>query len=299
STSENLLPPNSYILDTPGIDAADDADRLMTESSLHMVDVLYYVMDYNHVQSEVNLYFLKEIQAQGIPIYLIINQIDKHNEAEIPFIEFDHNVKQTFDQWKIKPEKIYYTSALNVSANHNQIDTLKTELYNLLSEGEIADHRIDLATKQIITAYEQELETDADETLIQQATETMDGFDVYKFQELQEQLAELDQILPEMKSQFYEELQLTLKNAYVMPAKLRDVAGEFLETQQKDFKVGFFNSKKKTEEVRNEKLTNFLEPLQQSIDSTILWKIREKFVEILQAFHINDSSLLEDAQQFT
>src|SRR5690625_2506228 len=91
STSEHIIPAQCSLLDTPGIDAADDADRLMTESSLHLVDVLYYVMDYNHVQSEVNLYFLKEIQAQGIPIYLIINQIDKHNEAEIPFIEFDQS----------------------------------------------------------------------------------------------------------------------------------------------------------------------------------------------------------------
>ena len=35
-------------------------DRLMTESALHLVDVIfYYVMDYNHVQSEVNLYLRK------------------------------------------------------------------------------------------------------------------------------------------------------------------------------------------------------------------------------------------------
>src|SRR5699024_11723918 len=33
STSEPILPKNSTIIDTPGIDAADDADRLMTESS--------------------------------------------------------------------------------------------------------------------------------------------------------------------------------------------------------------------------------------------------------------------------
>src|SRR5690625_3105989 len=91
STKEVIIPHKAALMDTPGIDAADDADRLMTESALHLVDVLFYVVDYNHVQSEVNLYFLKEIQAQGIPIYLIINQIDKHNEAEIPFIEFDQS----------------------------------------------------------------------------------------------------------------------------------------------------------------------------------------------------------------
>src|SRR5699024_8733788 len=92
---------------------------------------------------------------------------------------------------------------------------------------------------------------------------------------------------------------LTLKNAYVMPAKLRDTAGEFLETQQKDFKIGFFNSKRKTEEVREQKLQQFLEPLLKTIDSTILWKLREKFVEILQENDIQDETLLNKAQQFT
>src|SRR5699024_1533035 len=87
--------------------------------------------------------------------------------------------------------------------------------------------------------------------------------------------------------------------AYVMPAKLRDTAGEFLETQQKDFKIGFFNSKKKTEEVREQKLQQFLEPLLKTIDSTILWKLREKFVEILQENDIQDETLLNKAQQFS
>src|SRR5699024_3361459 len=97
STSEALLPENSFILDTPGIDAADDADRLMTESSLHLVDVLYYVTDYNHVQSEVNLYFLKEIQTKVIPIELNLIKMDNNNEAEITFIEFDQQINQTYD----------------------------------------------------------------------------------------------------------------------------------------------------------------------------------------------------------
>src|SRR5699024_3864332 len=69
NTSDQILPPNRAIFDTPGIDAADEADRLMTESAMHLIDQLYYVMDYNHVQSEVNLYFLQEMQKQSVPIY--------------------------------------------------------------------------------------------------------------------------------------------------------------------------------------------------------------------------------------
>src|SRR5699024_11775210 len=79
---------NRAIFDTPGIDAADEADRLMTESAMHLIDQLYYVMDYNHVQSEVNLYFLQEMQKQSVPIYIVINQVDKHQEAEISFYDY-------------------------------------------------------------------------------------------------------------------------------------------------------------------------------------------------------------------
>ncbi len=37
-------------------------------------------MDYNHVQSETNLTFLKQLSDEKKPLYLIINQIDKHDE---------------------------------------------------------------------------------------------------------------------------------------------------------------------------------------------------------------------------
>src|SRR5699024_7294869 len=104
------------------------------------------------------------------------------------------------------------------------------------------------------------------------ATEYMEAFDVQEFQYFQDSLLELDHILPQLKAQYDNELHLTLKNAYVMPAKLRDIAGEFLETQQKDFKVGFFNSKKKTAKIGTEKVDRLLQRLRETVDSTILCK---------------------------
>src|SRR5690625_1833473 len=65
-TSRDLIPENSAIFDTPGIDAADDTDRLITESSLHVVDYMFYVVDYNHVQSEVNLQFLQRSEERRV-----------------------------------------------------------------------------------------------------------------------------------------------------------------------------------------------------------------------------------------
>src|SRR5699024_5451486 len=46
STAEKILPERCAIFDTPGIDAADETDRLITESSLHLIDIMFYVVDY-------------------------------------------------------------------------------------------------------------------------------------------------------------------------------------------------------------------------------------------------------------
>src|SRR5699024_6081468 len=71
------FPKGITFLDTPGIDSTDDAHRIATESSLHLADVICYVTDYNHVLSQMNFTFLKQLQQQGKEILLIVNQIDK------------------------------------------------------------------------------------------------------------------------------------------------------------------------------------------------------------------------------
>src|SRR5690625_761842 len=129
--SNSSLPEHIVVMDTPGIDAADDTDRFITESALHLVDILFYVMDYNHVQSEVNLRFLQKIQQQQIPTYIIVNQIDKHLEEEISFANFEKSIKQTFDQWGVEFKKVYFTSIIDESNDYNEIYTMKKDFYHL------------------------------------------------------------------------------------------------------------------------------------------------------------------------
>src|SRR5699024_7071699 len=146
------------IVDTPGIDAADDADRYMTESSLHLVDVLYYVMDYNHVQSEINFTFLKQIQDKNIPIYLIINQVDKHNEKELSFEQFAERVEDSFKQWSIYPERIYYSSVMKQDLSFNELSQIKEDLFHLLHHHEAVGKQVSNATEQIIASHRELLE---------------------------------------------------------------------------------------------------------------------------------------------
>lgn len=52
-------------------------------------------MDYNHVQSELNFLFTKELTEAGKELYLVINQIDKHREEELSFESFRASVEQS------------------------------------------------------------------------------------------------------------------------------------------------------------------------------------------------------------
>ena len=80
-----LLQDDAMLLDTPGVDSTDRGHSLATHSALHLADVVFYVMDYNHVQSETNLSFAKSLSDWGKPLFLIVNQIDKHRERELSF----------------------------------------------------------------------------------------------------------------------------------------------------------------------------------------------------------------------
>lgn len=296
STSEEILPENCSILDTPGIDAADDADRLMTESALHLVDVLYYVMDYNHVQSEVNLYFLRKMHEADIPFYVIINQIDKHNEHEIPFSQFDKNVRETFEQWNIFPEKIYYSSVMYEDAPHSEIRQIKEELFQLLQKNKNITGRLKAATNIIIQDHETFLQEQLEEAVNEIVPANITDVEYDLLQEINEKMASVKDPHEQLKNEFDHELNHTLKNAYLMPAKLRDQAQSVLESQQKDFKVGLFNAKKKTEEERNNRMNAFLTELQKTIDASIQWKLRDKFMEMVRENDIHHDGLLKMIQ---
>src|SRR5699024_3557619 len=241
-------PENCSLIDTPGIDAADDADRLMTESALHIIDVLFYVMDYNHVQSEVNLYFLQKIEQKNIHLYIIINQIDKHDDSELSFDQFDERVKQTFDQWAINPKKIYYSSVIQEDAANNQIKEIKTELFSLFNDRPDVTEHIYSAMREIVQDHKDVVTEQYDETMSRLKTDDEPTVDIEELEKLNEKINELSNLPARFRNEWENEVHLTLKNAYLMPAKLRDQAGYFLESQQKGFKVGFLKAKKKTEE---------------------------------------------------
>ncbi|HLS09314.1 dynamin family protein [Lentibacillus sp.] len=301
NTKEPILPAESVMIDTPGIDAADDADRLITESSLHLVDVLFYVMDYNHVQSEVNLHFLKKVQDHAIPVYIIINQIDKHDEQELTFDDFSGKIKQTFDQWDIFPEIIYYSSLIDRYTPHNQIDDVKKKLFSLLNTEREALLNIDRSIDQVVSEHKDYLlqvyENESADLKAHGAEHPTDT--AARLDELNAEIACIKNIPDKMEDDFRKEVNTTLKNAYLMPAKLRDLAYSYLESQQRDFRVGLFASKKKTEDERQKRETDFLNSLQQTIETSIQWRLRDKLLNLLQAYELYNQDLSQQIQNIS
>ncbi len=92
------------------------------------------MMDYNHVQSEVNLQFVKELKQRNKTVYLVVNQIDKHKENELSFENYKDSVKQSFSNWDIEVDGVYYTSLRMMNHPHNEIRSLEALITSIMKE---------------------------------------------------------------------------------------------------------------------------------------------------------------------
>ncbi|PLT34924.1 dynamin family protein [Bacillus sp. V5-8f] len=303
SSSEFPLPDTCAVMDTPGIDSTDDAHRVATESALHLADVIFYVMDYNHVQSEVNFHFTKELQEANKNIYLIINMIDKHEDTELSFQEFKSSVIDAFANWGVYPSGFFFTSLRDLENENNQIEEVKDFIFKQGEMGEEASIRSAMeAAGRLVEdhtiRFREALEEENAPSL-----EILAELPAEKQQEVTSRLFSLNEKknmineLPEhVKKEFLDGLESILKNAYIMPAQTRDLAVRYLESNQPEFKVGLFFSKKKTEEEREKREQAFLSDLQEKVKTQLDWHLKELARGTLKEAGIFDSALEKAGQ---
>src|SRR5699024_6731434 len=127
-------------------------------------------MDYNHVQSEVYLYLLQEMQKQSVPIYILINQVDKHQEADISFYDYDKRVKETIDQWSINPNNIYYSSILDTYHPQNQLVYLKEDIFEQLTKLQDIQPNLIHSVKSVLRAHHSFLKNKYEESFVSEHT---------------------------------------------------------------------------------------------------------------------------------
>ncbi|MGV3465863.1 MAG: dynamin family protein [Heyndrickxia sp.] len=300
------LPDQVIVMDTPGVDSTDDAHRISTESAIHLADIVFYVMDYNHVQSELNFQYTKELLQHGVELYLIINQIDKHKDEELSFADFKQSVEESFSAWNVHPNGIYYTTLKDGRNEHNEFEKVKSLVNDVLDQKESRfSASIQSAVNQIIQEHfkwlaEQEEEQAAnDKEFLQDLSLSEKQSFLDQEQNINEKMKKLDAQLESWSKSFDEERTKILKNAYLMPFEIREQAKAYLEAAQPDFKMGLFFSKKKTEEERGKRLEEFFNQLSTQIDSGLIWHIREFAGKILKNAKLANDELQLEAQNLS
>lgn len=292
------LPIGISVMDTPGVDSTDDAHRLSTESALHLADVVFYTMDYNHVQSELNFRFTKELMRYNPNVYLIVNQIDKHRSNELSFDEFKESVRHSFSLWGVKPKGIFFTSLKQRDLEGNDFDAVK-EIVNgsIEHRDEHFDRNAQNALAQLTAEHINFLKEEIKET-IDTHPEIADE-EWSQTNELELEAEELQMRLSLIHGDafhlhFEKERKELLQSATLTPYETRELLKEYLESQTSHFKVGLFFSAKKTQEERDRRLQTLSESLEKLAHTQIEIHLRSLMKNVLkQAGLLTDERSLE------
>lgn len=306
SHKTDKLPENACIMDTPGIDSTDDAHRVATESALHLADLVFYVMDYNHVQSELNFLFTKELTEAGKEVYLVINQIDKHRDEELSFEDFKNSVIDSFAAWGVNPKEVFYTSLKAEEHQHNEFLRLKQFIHSKLEQrGSLLPISVLHSLKELTEEHHDFLKERDRENLVQSET-VLSELTVDEQPLLPQKMKTVEEALNEMTmrkrtkdKKFEEGFEDILKSAYLMPFETRELAESYLQSTQPDFKVGLFFSKQKTEQERQERLEKFFQDFQEKVNSQLSWHIKEFLTKMLKGEDNPNPALLREIQGFT
>ncbi|HWO76340.1 MAG TPA: dynamin family protein [Bacillus sp. (in: firmicutes)] len=297
----NSLPKNLVFFDTPGIDSTDDAHQLATEGMLHLADIIFYMVDYHHVQSDINLQFIRQLNQHGKKVCLIINQIDKHAEEEIPFQVFKQSTEAAFKTGGAQLERIFYTSLKIKNHPFNEW----SDFYQYLIE--IDKQREEWLSNSFLLTLDQltsEWEQFVDDLFAEQLTEMNANQSGRSVEQLKKELEDLSELAAKLehagesvRSHFQGELAKTLHNSYLMDYKTRELAQQFLESLQPHFKVGLFFSKKKTEEEQKLRETRFYEKVKEQVKTQFEWHLKQLALASVQKFVPQSAELTAKAQQ--
>ncbi|WP_456279582.1 dynamin family protein [Bacillus sp. K7] len=272
-------------IDTPGIDSTDDAHFLSAASILHQADALFYVVHYNHVHAEENVKFLRSIKESIPNVYFIVNQIDRHDESETRFEDYKAQVEEMLCSEGFSKDALYFTSVTEPNHPFNQIGVLRDELKGI--EQQSKNNLQPLTEQKVRHLLKEHTEmlfkdetggTSYAEQLITQ-TELV--------QSLRDQRDEMTKKATEAENRMQEEVNRILKNANLTPFEMRELAAEFLESQEPSFKTGFFFSKGKTAQERDRRRNAFFSDVKKRTEAEADWHIIDTFHKLAKAFDVD------------
>ncbi|WP_214823694.1 dynamin family protein [Exiguobacterium algae] len=232
------------LMDTPGIDSTDERHRQATEQSLFLADHLFFMMDYNHVQSEQNIALMKQFSREERPYSIIINQIDKHDETELSFSSFKQSLEKTFAHHEIEPDETFYISLREHDHPENEVERLREYVNHVINISE--NQKTERAERLIDTLLVRNKQA-IDETLAQLPTFEKNP------KEMQSRLLRLErkrEWWTSFRREFFKHQTPIVESAPIMNYEFRELLRDYLESCSPSFKVGLFFSKEKTKQER-------------------------------------------------
>lgn len=311
------------LLDTPGVDSTDAAHQAATEAALHKADVVVFVMDYQHVESEENMELARQFMERGKTLCLVVNQVDKHVEWELSFSEFQSRIERTFHDYGIEYSHIFYTSTKpnrasatpstsspsSTSAPLSGGDTTYGDITQLLRWlDQLAEHGFELVRDSILRTLEDIAKrhvSDMYEPRMQQVEEALYNtlgfvpFDDAEAKECCDQavqsldaLSEKNQAevrqLEQERETITEETRRLVDLAQIAPYETTEKGRLYIESLRPDFKIGWIGAKQKTEMEQIRRLSEFVSDLAERTEKFLVWPMHSKLREWLdQAAHAN------------
>lgn len=277
--------------DTPGVDSNVSLHQASTEQFMFTSNIVFYTVDYNHVQSAMNFQFMKRLNHAGIPVVFVINQIDKHNDDELSFSEFKQNIDNAINEWDLDILRTFYVSKFDYP--ENQINELSDFLVYQDNHRESMEDYIKRITEFITDDQLSYIQSEMQDILSILDIEEAQFDQAYLNFQQNKSVSEEAQLLndPEKLMNYLKyQRKKILDNAYLMPHEMREKIRVYLESRVKTFKVGgLFNKKKKTEEERQARLENVMSELQNLVNQQVRQPMRED-MSFLTRF-INQSSV--------
>ncbi|WP_018922293.1 dynamin family protein [Salsuginibacillus kocurii] len=270
-----FLGEHGAFVDTPGVDSTDPSHQQLTMSQLFKTDAIIYVTDYNHVRSETNLQFLKQLALERKPLFLVVNQIDKHDEEELSMQLFENGLKDMLFRWEIKPVKTYFTSMHELDHPLNESSLLAEDIKRLVyNSGPLISESLERMKEGAVRALLERLKEEHAEIFeIAEETEAGNG-DIYTYKQKQKEKMQLLEAQTEQLESLRKERLHLYQNAQLFPYETTEKARNYLESVHPKFKAGKIFAKKKTEKEREERKQSLLNDINQKIDSQLLLHLR-------------------------
>ncbi|WP_414046406.1 dynamin family protein [Macrococcus equi] len=281
---------NTVIQDTPGIDATFKNHAASTMKFLLISDVVFYTVEYNHVNSEKNFEQIKALNELNVPVVLVINQIDKHQDSEISFEDFKSTIADNIERWDLKLERTIFTSIFD--ALHNEIDQVPPLMNNYAATAKANkevyfERMIQYIESSQLTYLQQQKEKLLSELNLE--AEEIDG----AYQKTLDNVA-INEEQSVLTAENNTELLLNavkdiIKNAYLMPFEMREKIREMLETYANNYKVpGLFGKKAKLISIQEEKVREVLLSMNAIIEKQITFQLKEYYSKFTK--YLTDAS---------